>query len=219
MSGYRDQLEAARLRIESLEANLAERNAALGAREAELRELAAKLGRREPSAQAPRPPAAWALIFGAGLVAAVTLFANSHARQQLRMTEARAEMLAHTVKLCEERNALSPRAPADEPPPYAAERRDEPPAVPEPAFDRRAASRALNEAAGQARRSCWRADAPKLPLRVRVTFSPSGKASEVSTDAPVHTAAGRCLERVFTQAKVPPFEGAPMHVSTLFAWR
>ncbi len=45
MSGYRDELEAARNRIETLEAKLVERDAALNAREAELSEQRAQLSR------------------------------------------------------------------------------------------------------------------------------------------------------------------------------
>lgn len=236
MSGYRDQLEAARLRIESLEANLAERNAALGAREAELREMAAKLGRRDPSTQPQAPQTAWAVTFGAGLIVAVSLFANSHAQKQIHLAEAhlrRAEANAHA---CEARaRAAETSGKADEAPPQqdiAFPLRPSSPqpeivaGTPEPTvldddtFDRGAASRALREAGERARSSCLRAGAPELPLKVKVTFLPGGEASQATTDAPLHaTPAGRCLERAFLRTEVPPFTGAPRTVSMSFTWR
>jgi hypothetical protein len=60
---YRDEGEAARLRIATLEAKLAERDAALEARDAELRELGAQIERLQPEGPAPRR--LWPILAGA----------------------------------------------------------------------------------------------------------------------------------------------------------
>jgi len=52
---YRDEDEAAKLRIETLEAKVAERDAALAARDAELGELEAKVARLQGAAGGARP--------------------------------------------------------------------------------------------------------------------------------------------------------------------
>lgn len=56
MNGYRDELEALRLRTQSLEATLREREAALQARDAQLREAEARAERNLRTGGAPRPP-------------------------------------------------------------------------------------------------------------------------------------------------------------------
>ena len=72
---YRDQGEALRLRIETLEARLAERDAMLAARNAELIELAAHVERLQPSALvAARPRRLWPI-----LAAAMTLLVSASA--------------------------------------------------------------------------------------------------------------------------------------------
>jgi hypothetical protein len=60
---YRDEGEAARLRIVTLEAKLAERDAALEARDAELRELGAQVERLQPAG--PPPRRLWPILVGA----------------------------------------------------------------------------------------------------------------------------------------------------------
>jgi hypothetical protein len=58
MNGYRDELEALRLRAQSLEATLREREASLQARDAQLREAEARAERnlRGGGQSSPRPP-------------------------------------------------------------------------------------------------------------------------------------------------------------------
>ena len=63
---YRDQGEALRLRVETLEAKLAERDAMLAARDAELSELCAQVERLSPTgAVGARPRRLWPILAGA----------------------------------------------------------------------------------------------------------------------------------------------------------
>jgi hypothetical protein len=63
---YREEGEALRLRIETLEAKLAERDAMVVARDAELCELAARLERLAPrAAEAPTVRRLWPILCGA----------------------------------------------------------------------------------------------------------------------------------------------------------
>lgn len=66
---YRDESEATRLRIETLEAKLAERDAMIAARDAEIGELAARVERLAPGAAKPAHPQR----LGPILVAAMTV--------------------------------------------------------------------------------------------------------------------------------------------------
>jgi hypothetical protein len=63
---YRDEGEAARLRIETLEAKLAERDAAIAARDAEISELTAHVERLgSGGAAGPRARRSWPILAGA----------------------------------------------------------------------------------------------------------------------------------------------------------
>jgi hypothetical protein len=66
---YRDESEATRLRIETLEAKLAERDAMLAARDAEINELSSRVERLDPASAAPAKPQRLAPI----LLGAMTL--------------------------------------------------------------------------------------------------------------------------------------------------
>lgn len=66
---YRDESEATRLRIETLEAKLAERDAMIAARNAEIGELTARVERLSPAAATPAKPQK----LGPILVAAMTI--------------------------------------------------------------------------------------------------------------------------------------------------
>ena len=66
---YRDESEATRLRIETLEAKLAERDAMIAARDAEIGELTARVEHLDPAAGTPAKPQKLAPI----LVGAMTL--------------------------------------------------------------------------------------------------------------------------------------------------
>lgn len=77
MSGYRDELEAARHRIETLEAKIAERDASLNARDAELSELRAEVSRTRrngvPKEAGDAPPKDKTILLG--IVLAVSFLA------------------------------------------------------------------------------------------------------------------------------------------------
>ena len=83
---YRDQGEALRLRIETLEAKLAERDAALAARDAELNELAAQVERMQPAgAVRAGQRRLWPILGGAMLLfvgASALLFVGMKPRAQ-----------------------------------------------------------------------------------------------------------------------------------------
>src|SRR6188508_1520644 len=68
MAEYRDDLRAARMRIETLEAKLAERDAALRAREAELAERDAAFEAMHKRPGLPSPRRAWLLVVSHVLV-------------------------------------------------------------------------------------------------------------------------------------------------------
>jgi hypothetical protein len=104
---YRDEGEATRLRIETLEAKLAERDAALAARDAELQELTAIVERREPSGAAgPRPRRLWPILAGAMALlvgANALLFIGMKPRPQSGSARPRIEPTTTTgVAACDE---------------------------------------------------------------------------------------------------------------------
>ena len=71
---YRDESEATRLRIETLEAKLTERDAMIAARDAEIGELTARVERLDPAAATAPPPQK----LGPILVGAMTLLLAGH---------------------------------------------------------------------------------------------------------------------------------------------
>ncbi len=104
MAAYRDELEASRLRIETLEAKLAERDAALAARDAELRELDARAGRGRATHPSPfpvRPDSPLGLALGAGLVALMTSAVALKARQQHHFEQVYGAISGERARACE----------------------------------------------------------------------------------------------------------------------
>ncbi len=84
----------------------------------------------------------------------------------------------------------------------------------EAAFDKGAASAALNAAAGQAA-GCKQEGDPSGSARVQVTFVPSGRVTSANVQGPpfAGTPTGGCIARAFRSASVPPFSGDPVTVS------
>ena len=96
MSGYRDDLAAAKSRVQTLEAQIAERDAALRAREAELAEQRAELERLggNPASAPVRVHAAWRVSTAVALLAIVGVFtamSASRARQAAQLAAVTAE--------------------------------------------------------------------------------------------------------------------------------
>ena len=98
MAGYRDELEALRLRTQSLEATLREREAALQARDAQLRESEARAERNlraggtfnEPPAV---PKRSSAMVFVVGLGAVLLVMGGIFAVVTVRSSEPRTSTL------------------------------------------------------------------------------------------------------------------------------
>jgi hypothetical protein len=104
---YRDEGEAARLRIETLEARLAERDAAVAARDAELREFAARVERLQPTdAATPKPWRLWPILAGAMALLVggnALMFAGARPRAQpATMLHAREPKTTVGVPACDE---------------------------------------------------------------------------------------------------------------------
>ena len=104
---YRDESEATRLRIETLEAKLAERDAALVARDAEISELTACVARLSPGqARGPKPRSSWPILLGAMALligASGSLFTGMRPRAQPGSAHHRIEpRTTTTVAACDE---------------------------------------------------------------------------------------------------------------------
>jgi hypothetical protein len=81
-------------------------------------------------------------------------------------------------------------------------------------FDRVAANEQLNKLAEEAG-SCRKPDDPAGVARVQVTFEPSGavKESTVEKGSASGKAVGKCLAKLFEDARVPPFKGEPVTIT------
>jgi hypothetical protein len=77
------------------------------------------------------------------------------------------------------------------------------------AFNRQAATAALDAAAGEAQR-CRPTGGPSGAGTVQVSYEPSGKVAvvEILTPGFENTLTGSCIRMLFRRAKVPPFAGA-----------
>jgi len=81
-------------------------------------------------------------------------------------------------------------------------------------FDRVAASNALSIPVG----SCKRADGPRGPGHVKVTFKPNGTVSAVDVDSPyAGTSVGACVAEKYRAVTVPAFTGGALSVGKTFA--
>lgn len=214
MSTYRDG--DPRLRIDTLEAKLAERDASLAARDAELSELRALLARScagRPAAPAPRL-VPW-LAMGAVLTS-VTLGA-AYAGLRLETARVRAVAAAQLSQLSEERAALEAHSEklahhADPPPPsrYFGT-----------SADRAAITRALDEAASGAE-ACGLPGGPTGTGRVKIIFNPlQGRPESVSIDgAPfAGSIAEHCIVSQFLGVRVGAFKSASATITRSFTVR
>lgn len=226
MSSYRDV--DAKLRIETLEAKLAERDASLRAREVEMEELRARLeeatrGKAGSGRGAKTGPwivagMAFAAVVGMGVTIVQqkarsaesrALFEETAARSEARLAEADARSAEAARRLdLAERRLQDCQAEKREPPP--------PPAEPQEAggdFDRTAAVAALREVDSKVR-LCRTSPSTPETGKVTITFAPDGRASSVTVDGPLQgTSTGACVAAAFRNAKVPPFSGGPVTVS------
>jgi hypothetical protein len=224
MSGYRDELEAAQMRISTLEARLEEREAALRAREAELAERDTKIARLERQTfVATAPETAQrsgsvgiygvlaVLAAGAVVGAGVVFFTRTAPREP-------AAAIANATSA-----PPSPALPPDLQPPEL----DAPdlippvePPVTEPPpksgleFDRAAAAAALTKATTEAK-TCAKQGDPPSQARIQIIFAPSGRVTSASLQGSPYagTLVGGCIARKFRDVTVPPFEGSPVIVS------
>ncbi len=218
MSTYRDG--DPRLRIDTLEAKLAERDASLAARDAELSELRALLARScadRPAGPAPRL-VPW-LAMGAVLTS-VTLGA-AFAGLRLETARVRAVAAAQLSQRGEERAALEAhRRDTSE---TCAHHADPPP--PSRYFgtpaDRAAITRALDEAASGAE-ACGLSGGPTGTGRVKIIFNPlEGRPESVSIDgAPfAGSIAEHCIVSQFLGVRVGAFKSASATITRSFTVR
>jgi hypothetical protein len=221
MSTYRDG--DPRLRIDTLEAKLAERDASLAARDAELSELRALLARSSEGGRgAPAPRLGPWLAMGAVLTS-VTVGA-AYAGLRLETARVRAVAAAQLARISEERAALEAHGEdAGEKLGGCARHADPPP--PSPHFgtpsDRAAITRALDEAASGAE-ACLLPGGPRGTGRVKIIFNPlEGKADSVSIDgAPfAGSIAEPCILGQFLGVRVGAFTSARATITRSFTVR
>jgi hypothetical protein len=82
-------------------------------------------------------------------------------------------------------------------------------------FDRGAAEVALDAAAQVAARDCPQPGQAGVKGPVKVTFAPDGAVTSSTTDAPwADTPIGGCALSAFRAARVPPFDGQPVTMTT-----
>jgi TonB family protein len=219
MSQYRDELEAARHRIETLEAKLREREASLDARDAELAEHRAEVDRlRRSSAGSDN-----------GRIGAV-----SGGRVALVLTiGAAAAVFAAGVAfvLARQEAAEDPGDVAEAPPPVGMvplepdvpPKAFEPPAPP-PAVTAEPSSVAVLRAAFDASRPevrrCYEGELTKRPnasgtVRVTIGVGEKGGVKSVSLgDSPVRSPTlDTCLIKIFKGLKIPELEGGATTVT------
>jgi hypothetical protein len=221
MSTYRDG--DPRLRIDTLEAKLAERDASLAARDAELAELRALVaGSPEGLSFASAPRLVPWLAMGAVLTS-VTLGA-AYAGLRLETARVRAVAAAQLARLSEERAALEVRSEdASEKLLACAHHADPPP--PSQYFgsppDRAAITRALDEAASGAG-ACGLPGGPTGTGRVKIIFDPlQGKPELVSIDgAPFAGSISEpCILAQFLGVRVGAFKSARATIIQSFTVR
>jgi Effector-associated domain 5 len=86
-------------------------------------------------------------------------------------------------------------------------------------LDRKVAAVALGRPTRLAKQQCYSSTGPTGTVNVAVTFGPDGKVRSASAANPAFagTPVGRCIERLFMTAQVPPYDGSSAVVSTSFA--
>jgi type II secretory pathway pseudopilin PulG len=221
---YRDELEAAQLRINTLEAQLVEREATLRTRDAEIAERDAMIDaqQRGPRGVSAMGRLGWRVTGGVVTAACVGAIAVALAwntqraadearylatQETIRALEQRIEQLEKENVVLEADNAqLS--APRQQPT-SRRERRDG-------EFDRDAAREALSHASADAA-SCRRTGGPTGRGQVTTIFEPDGRVSRAKVGPPfAGTTVGACVANTFKKAWVPAFEGPRVTVSKSF---
>jgi hypothetical protein len=227
MSGYRDELEAARMRVSTLEARLEEREAALRARDAELAERDAKIARlvRESFA-AGSPEAAQKsgraashvllAVLGAGaVIGGAAVLYTLPARREPTVTIANATCAPPSPIPPSEELPAKPVLPEPIPPVDPTETEPLPEKVLD--FDRAAVSAALAKATTEAK-ACAKPDDPPSQARIKVIFAPAGRVVSAALDSSVYggTPVGGCIAAKFRAVTVPRFHGSTVAVSKSF---
>lgn len=231
MAGYRDT--QAELRIDTLEARLAEANAALRAREVELVELRAEIGRlhgdlrrdEEVSVISDPKPGGLRVVTGALMLAMLAsmvgfrvLGARTHCGS--RAVESEVAHLRAALEMERHTNEALRAIPQPMVTPHVGEAGAVAGAEARPGhdFDRAAAARALAEKA-LAVKSCGTPNGTNRTVKVSVTFAPSGEVRSAVVHDPslASTAVGACVAARFREARIPAFEGAPVIVSKSFS--
>lgn len=212
MAGYRDA--QAELRIDTLEAKLAEREAALRAREIELVEVRAELDRTRGDGVA-RAHAAGGWRRGLLAVAAVTLVAMGAATYARVRGDSRRRLAAAEREIGHLQDLLA----RERAKPSPARDGDTLVAPPGAEFDRSAALKSLSAAAEDAKGCATQPSKGTPARRIKVTFAPTGLVSSAAIqddEAFAASPSGRCVAARFRRAHVPPFEGSPVTVSKSF---
>jgi hypothetical protein len=88
-------------------------------------------------------------------------------------------------------------------------------------FDRAAALSTMSHAATVVRAKCSSTEGPHGGYRIAVTFDNGGQVTASHIEgpfetAPIHAEVRSCVERVFRDAVVPPFQGMPVTVHKTF---
>lgn len=187
---FRSDLEAARQRIEQLEAEHEKR---VGELEEENRRLRARLiDQRQPRARRTSPtrvvlPVAM-ILFGAALGAGMLV-----ARRTRPAMDAPLPRPIEVQELPADDTAVGDDV----------------------SFDRHAAAESLG---GVRVQDCAVPGGPHGPGHVKITFSPSGLATRAELDqAPYpRTKVGECIVKRYLDARVPPFSGSPVTVGKSF---
>jgi hypothetical protein len=205
MTHYRDDLDAARARIETLEAKVKEREAALDAREAELSEMRGEISRLQRGGEpgAGEGPGRGQRAILVALAASGFVMASGYA---LMMPSSR----CHAPPL----QVRAPRPlPMSLPMKLQQGGDDE---APSPAtgvaFDRDAATKALAQAAEQAKKACNSEGEGRPSYRVKVVFQPNGGVSSATVmgDPLGSRAMSECLSEAFRSVRIPAFDGGPV---------
>lgn len=207
MTGYRDA--QAELRIGTLEAKLAERDAALRARDLELVEARANFDRVHGDGKAPAAGGWRRGVVAALAVTLVAVGAAAYAREDggSRLASAEREIAQLRDTLARER--AKPSAPRE------SETRVAPPRA---EFDRVAAYQSLAGAAQEAK-GCGTTGS-KSSHRIKIIFEPTGLVSSAVIQDDTAFAAstsGRCVVERFRRAHVPPFDGSPVVVTKSYS--
>jgi TonB family protein len=217
MSHYRDDLEAARHRIETLEAKLREREASLEAREAELAERRAEVERLRRRAGGPAGEGRVGALSG-GWVAAVLAIGAVAAVFTVGITVAAVRLRTASDPGDEAPAAVEP-APLQPDPPKSFE----PPAPPPTAPAEPSNVAILREAVNASRpdvRGCYERELLKRPdasgtVRVTIEVGEKGGVRSVSLgeSAVRSPALDACLIKVFKGLKIPELAGGATTVT------